>query len=680
MRMRNFSAGVFCCFVLSGVSFAQSDKVPQSQSGVDLKAIDKSVNPCNDFYQYACGSWIKANPIPPDESSWGRFNELFERNQVILRNILEDSEQHQSRSSIDQKIGGFYQSCMAENVIQQRGTTPLDPELAQIAHISDTRELMDEVARLHERQVDVFFNFTSSPDPKNARMMIADIDQGGLGLPEKDYYLRTDPKSQEIRQKYLAHIAKMFALIGVPEATASKKASTVMSIETDLAKASLDVTSRRNPQLLVHEMPIDELVQLSPNFDFKLFFKQVKAPEFSNLNVSVPDFFKAFSSVLKKDALKDLKDYMTWHYLNASARLLPKAFVDENFDFYGRTLTGTKELKPRWKRCVAATDDELGEALGRKFVEKTFGVEGKERTLEMVHAIEHEMGNDIESITWMSPETKKQALIKLHAVANKIGYPDKWRDYSSVVILPDDYFGNWYRANEFESKRELNKIGKPVDRTEWGMTPPTVNAYYNPTENNINFPAGILQPPFYSNTADDAVNYGAVGAVIGHELTHAFDDEGRQFDADGNLKDWWQKSDADEFENLSDCIVKEYGRFTPLPGVHLNGKLTLGENTADNGGIHLAYLALMDELSKKGISPSKTLDGYTEPQQFFLGFAQIWCEHKRPELERLRAQVDPHSPGRFRVNGVVSNTPEFSEAFGCKIGDQMYEAKGCRVW
>jgi putative endopeptidase len=680
MRRRNFTAGVLWCFMLSGACIAQSDKLPDSQSGVDLKAIDKSANPCNDFFQYACGSWIKDNPIPPDESSWGRFNELFERNQVMLRNILEDSEQHQSRSSIDQKIGGFYQSCMAEDAIQKQGTTPLDPELAQIGHISNTRELMDEVARLHGRQVNAFFDFTSSPDPKNARMMIADIDQGGLGLPERDYYLRTDPKSQEIRQKYVAHIAKMFALIGVTEAEAAKKASTVMSIETDLAKASLDVTSRRNPQLLVHEMQTDQLAQLSPNFDFKLFFTQVKAPEFSKLNVSVPDFFKAFSTVLQKDSLNDLKDYMTWHYLNGSARLLTKAFVDENFDFYGRTLTGTKVLKPRWKRCVAATDDELGEALGRKFVEKTFGEEGKQRTLEMVHAIEHQMGNDIESITWMSPATKKQALIKLHAVANKIGYPEKWRDYSSVNIVPDDYFGNWYRANEFESKRELDKIGKPVDRTEWGMTPPTVNAYYNPTENNINFPAGILQPPFYSNAAGDAVNYGAVGAVIGHELTHGFDDEGRQFDADGNLKDWWQKSDADEFEKLSNCLVQEYSGFTPLPGVHLNGKLTLGENTADNGGIHLAYLALLNDLSNKSTPLSKTVDGYTEPQQFFLGFAQIWCEHERPELERLRTQVDPHSPGMFRVNGVVSNTPEFSEAFGCKAGDQMYAAKGCRVW
>ncbi|MFL6350314.1 MAG: M13 family metallopeptidase [Bryobacteraceae bacterium] len=680
MKIHAFVAVIVCCFALTGTSGAQSNNSAQSETGLDLNAIDKSADPCNDFFQYACGTWIKNNPIPPDESRWGRFDELFERNQTILRDILQDSQKHQSRSSIDQKIGGFYQSCMDEGLIAQRGTSPLEPELKRISDISNVHELTDAIARLHARQVNVFFNFNSTPDPKNAQMMIADIDQGGLGLPERDYYLRSDTKSAEIRQKYVAHIAKMFQLIGVPEAIASKKAAKIMSIETDLAKASLDVTSRRNPQLLVHEMTAEKLTDLSPNFNFQQFFTEVNAPSFSKLNVKVPDFFKALGSLINENSLDGLKDYMTWHYLNASARLLTKAFMDENFNFYRRTLTGAKELKPRWKRCVAATDDELGEALGQKFVEKTFGEQGKQHTLEMVHEIEHEMANDIESLTWMGPETKKQALAKLHAVANKIGYPDKWRDYSTVNIVDNDYFGNWYRANEFESKRELNKIGKPVDRTEWGMTPPTVNAYYDPTENNINFPAGILQPPFYSNKADDAVNYGAVGVVIGHELTHGFDDEGRQFDGDGNLKDWWQKSDAEKFEKLSDCFVKEYGAFSPVSGVNLNGKLTLGENTADNGGLHLAYLALMDDLSKKRVPSAKQVDGYTAPQQFFLGFAQVWCQHDTPELARLRAQVDPHSPGKFRTNGVVSNTAEFSEAFGCKAGDNMYAAKGCRVW
>lgn len=668
------------CALLAQAGFAQTSA---AHSGADLSAIDKSANPCDNFYQYACGNWLKNNPIPADQSRWGRFDELFQRNQTALRDILQESQQHQNRSSIDQKIGGFYGSCMDEAAIEQRGAAPLQSELERIAHISNLRELTDEVARLQSEQIDVFFSFGSSPDPKDAKMMIANVDQGGIGLPEKDFYFRTDAKSQEVRQKYMAHIAKMFELIGVPQAEAEKKAQTVMQIETDLAKASLDVTSRRDPQLLVHETQKDQFEQTNPDFKFNEFFSDLNTPAFSKLNVSVPDFFKELNALLTKDSMDDLKDYMSWHYLHGSATLLPKAFVDENFDFFGRTLSGTKELRPRWKRCVSATDDELGEALGRKFVEKTFGEQGKQRTLEMVHEIELEMGKDIESLTWMSPETKQAALIKLHAVANKIGYPDKWRDYSSVNIVDNDYFGNWYRANEFESKRERDKIGNPTDRSEWGMTPPTVNAYYDPTQNNINFPAGILQPPFYSNSARDAVNYGSVGVVIGHELTHGFDDSGRQFDADGNLRDWWQKNDAEQFEKLAQCFVDEYGHFSPVPGVNLNGKLTLGENTADNGGIHLAYYALMDDLAKKTIPVTTKEDGYTQPQQFFLGYAQIWCQNIRPEEARLLAQTDPHSPGEFRVNGVVSNmAPQFDQAFGCKPGDHMYvtKAKGCRVW
>lgn len=668
--------------LLVPATFAQAGGEQPERSGLDLSAIDKSADPCKDFYQYACGAWMKKNPVPADESRWGRFNELLDRNQAVLRDILQDSAAHQDRSSIDQKIGGFYQACMDESAIAKLGTAPLQPELDRIAHIDSASELLQEVARLHSQQVNVFFRFNSAPDPKNASMMIADLDQGGLGLPEKDFYFRTDAKSQDIRKKYVEHIAKTFELGGVAADAAARKAQTVMNIETDLAKASLDVTSRRDPQLLVHEMPKSDLAQLAPNFGFRQFFTDLNTPEFSTLNVSVPDFFKAFNALLASEKLDDLKDYLAWHYLSASSALLPKAWVDENFDFYGRTLQGTKELKPRWKRCVTATDHELGEALGQKFVEKTFGEQGKQRTLAMVHEIEHEMGKDIESLTWMSPETKKQAFVKLHAVTNKIGYPDKWRDYSSVKIVDTDYFGDTYRANEFESRRRRNRIGKPTDRGEWGMTPPTVNAYYSSTQNNINFPAGILQPPFYSNSADDAVNYGAVGVVIGHELTHGFDDQGRQFDAEGNLRDWWQPADGEQFKTLAQCIVDEYNGFSPIEGVHLNGKLTLGENTADNGGIHLAYAALMDDLAKKMVPPSQAEDDYTQAQQFFLGYAQIWCQNATPETARLLAQTDPHSPGRFRVNGVVSNSMEFSQAFGCKPGDAMYPAggKGCRVW
>jgi putative endopeptidase len=538
------------------------------------------------------------------------------------------------------------------------------------------------VVRLHERQVGVMFTFDSTPDPKNASMTIADLDQGGLGLPDRDYYLQTDERTTTIRQKYVAYVQKLFELTGVPSDQAQAKANKILAIETELAKVSLDPTQRRDPQLLVHEYEKDALAQLTPVFAFNRYFAEQDTPQFSKLNVAVPDFFKGLNTVLEKTSLDDLKSYLSFHYIDASSRELPKAFVDANFDFYGHTLTGAKQLKPRWKRCVEMTDEEIGEALGRKFVDKTFGEEGKQRTLELVGQIERQMADDIASIRWMSAETKKQALIKLHAVTNKIGYPDKWRDYSSLTLVDGDYLGNYYRANEFESRRERNKIGKPVDRSEWGMTPPTVNAYYNPQENNINFPAGILQPPFYSNKADDAANFGAIGVVIGHELTHGFDDEGRQFDADGNLRDWWQKQDEQRFTKLANCIVEEYGSFSPVSGVELNGKLTLGENTADNGGLRLAYYALMAQLKKDSTPVTQKTDGYTQTQQFFLGFAQVWCGNRTEESERLRAKTDPHSPGKFRVNGSVKNFPAFSQAFGCKAGDAMYadSNRACRVW
>jgi putative endopeptidase len=658
-----------------GCCFAQSQS-----SGLDLQAIDKSVDPCESLYRYACGNYVKTHPIPPDESSWGRFNELHDRNLDILRGILEDSSRNQQRSAVDQKIGGFYQSCMNEAAIEQRGTSPLEPELQRIGQIASLADLIDEVARLQQQQVSVFFNFGASPDPKDARMEIAAVDQGGLGLPERDFYFRTDPKSTEVRQKYVQHIAKMFELTGISAPDAEKKAAIVMGIETDLAKASLDVTSLRDPQKTLHEMSVDQLSSMSPEFRFAEFFRQVQTPPFSKLNVGEPDFIKALNTVLATHSMDEIRDYLRWHYVSSSAKLLPHRFVDENFAFYGRELSGTTQLRPRWKRCVAAVDDELGDALGQKYVEKTFGEEGKARTLQIVHEIEHQMSLDIQSISWMSPETKTQAEVKLKAVADKIGYPDKWRDYSTVTIADDDYFGNWYRANEFESRRDRNKIGKPVDRSEWGMTPPTVNAYYDPTQNNINFPAGILQPPFFSNTASDAVNYGAIGAVVGHELTHGFDDEGRQFDADGNLRDWWTAEDEKRFKEKADCLVKEYSGFSPVPGLHINGELTLGENTADNGGVRLAYMALLDDLAKKGTPLTQKTGEYTEAQQFFLGYAQDWCENMRPEEVRLLTQTDPHSPPEFRVDGVASNMPQFAAAFGCKPTSKMVSANACRVW
>jgi putative endopeptidase len=453
-----------------------------------------------------------------------------------------------------------------------------------------------------------------------------------------------------------------------------------MKIETALAKASLDITSRRNPTLLVHSMTKQQLDALSPQFSFTRYFTSLGAPPFEKMNVAVPDFIKGLNQVLAQERLDNLKDYLVWHYTSTSATKLPHAFVEATFDFYSKTLSGVEADRPRWKRCVAGVDQELGEALGKRFVEKTFGEQGKARTLQMVDQIEKEMGKDIDSLSWLSAKTKEAAHEKLKMVTNKIGYPDKFRDYSSVTVKADDYFGNFYRANEFEWNRQLAKVGKPVDRKEWIMTPPTVNAYYNPTENNINFPAGILQSPFYSNAASDSVNIGAIGVVVGHELTHGFDDQGRQFDGEGNLRDWWTKEDAKEFDRLAQCFVNQYGGFSPVKGVELNGKLTLGENAADNGGARLAYAALMADLATRTGATEQKLDDYTPAQQFFLGFAQVWCENVRPEAERMQAQTDPHSPGKYRVTGVVQNMSEFGAAFGCKAPSPMQSAKSCRVW
>jgi putative endopeptidase len=640
--------------------------------------MDRSADPCADFYQYACGGWMKANPVPADQASWGRFNELEDRNRDILRRILDrTSVNDPKRSPVEQKIGDFYQSCMDETSINKAGLEPLKPELDRIAAIGAKSAIVDVLVRLQRRGATAFFNFGSGPDFKNASQVIAQISQGGLGLPDRDYYLKADEKSVELRQKYLAHVTRMLALLGDSPEKAAAGAKAVMAVETSLAKGSLDRVSLRDPQKIYHKMTQHELFSLAPFMDWKKYFAGMQAPPFDSLNVESPNFFRQLESTVVQTTLDDLKTYLRWQLLRASAPLLPAAFVEENFDFSGRTLTGAKELRPRWKRCVDFTDADLGDALGQKYVDETFGVEGKNRTLRMVQEIEKALGADIGALDWMTPATKAKALEKLKAIDNKIGFPDKWKDYSSVKIARSDALGNDARATEFEVQRQLNKIGKPVDRTEWGMSPPTVNAYYNPLENNINFPAGILQPPFWDKKMDEPVNYGGIGAVVGHELTHGFDDEGRQFDPKGNLTDWWTPEDAKEFEKRAECFVQEYSSFTPLPGVHLNGKLTLGENTADNGGLRLAFMALMDSLNGK--EPPK-IDGLTASQRLFLGWGQIWCENTREEHSRLMANVNPHSPGKYRVNGVVSNMPEFQNAFACKVGQPMVRHPACRVW
>jgi putative endopeptidase len=646
--------------------------------GFSTANMDMTANPCIDFYQYACGTWMANNPIPADQSRWGIFDELADRNRAILRGILEKAAvDDPKRSAVEQKIGDFYASCTDEATIDTLGIKPLTPELNRIDALQSKDQMLDELVRLQTQGAPVFFNFSSTPDAKNSMQMIADADQGGLGLPDRDYYLKTDAKSVKLREQYLAHVQKMLELAGEPAAKAAADAQAVLRIETDLAKGSLDRVARRDPNQTYHKMSIQELAALAPSIDWPKYFADLGTPAFTDLNVSVPDFFKTLNTVLTNTSLADLKTYLRWHLLHAEAPLLAKPFLDENFIFFGQALTGTKELEPRWKRCVEATDDDLGFALGQKYVDQTFPPAAKARVLGMVQEIEKMLGQDIQSLDWMTPATKQQALVKLQGVTNKIGYPDKWRDYSSVKIVRGEAVGNDQRATEFEVHRQLNQIGQPVDRGEWRMTPPTVNAYYSPLQNNINFPAGILQPPFFDNNMDAAVNYGAIGSVMGHEMTHGFDDQGRQFDAEGNLHNWWTKEDADEFEKRAECLIKEYSAFTPVDDVHLNGKLTLGENTADNGGVHLAFMALMKSLDGK---PLPKIQGFTPQQRFFLGYSQVWCQNVRPEAARMRAQIDPHSDGRDRVNGVLGNMPEFRQAFACHEGQPMVHAPSCRVW
>jgi endothelin-converting enzyme/putative endopeptidase len=627
--------------------------------------MDRSANPCTDFYQYACGTWMANNPVPPDYSRWGRFEELNQRTQAALREILEAAVKAPRRPPVEQKLGDYYASCMDEETIQRRGLDPIKPELARIEAIKSTRELAALLAHVHQLGAGGMFAFYSEADDKNSTQTIATVAQGGLSLPDRDYYLNQDARSVELRAKYAEHLRKMFALAGASPAAAEAKAKAVLEIETALAKPSFDRVARRDPHKNYHKMARRELVALAPAFDWDAFLKAVGAPRFDSLNVQTPEFVKNLDQMLKTVSLDDWKAYLTFRVLRTAAPLLPKAFEEENFDFFGRTLSGQKEQQPRWRRCVNAVDTDLGEALGQKYVEKHFPPEARKRMLELVAAIEKAMEADLNSLTWMGPETKKRAFEKLRAVTNKIGYPDRWRDYSGLRIVAGDALGNSLRANAFEAAYQLAKIGKPVDPKEWGMTPPTVNAYYNPSMNNINFPAGILQPPFFDAKADDAVNYGAIGAVIAHELTHGFDDQGRQYDAKGNLADWWTAEDGKEFEKRSQCFVDQYAAYTAVADVKLNGKLTLGENVADNGGVRLALMALEANAAARNAAP---IDGFTPVQRLFLSWGQVWCQNVTEEAARLRAATDPHSQGRYRVNGVVVNMPEFQKAFSCQPG------------
>ena len=661
---------------------ASSKPVARPRS-FDRSAMDETVAPCDDFYQYACGNWRKNNPIPSDQSRWGRFNELAEYNRQILRFLLEKASANDpKRDAVTQKIGDMYQSCMDKEALNNKGSAPLQPVLDRIAAISTRDQLVDTLAFLHSRGVGALFGFGAQPDLHNSKMEIAGVFQGGLGLPDRDYYINKDAKSQDTREKYLAHVSNMLGLLGDDKTTAQKEAQMIMGIESKLAQAAFERVKMRDPKNRDHKMTVTQLAALAPNFGFPRFFESTGAPSFKEVNVVPPDFFQQTNNLIDSVPLENWKAYLRWQAIHSAASTLSDPFVAESFNFYGHYLSGQKELQPRWKRCVQLTDGLLGEALGQPYVAQTFGKDGKLRMLEMVNALEGSLGQDIQELSWMTPATRKEAGVKLQAITNKIGYPDKWRDYGTVKIVRGDLLSNVEQARSFEIRRNWNKIGQPLDKTEWGMTPPTVNAYYNPAENDINFPAGILQPPFFDKTEDEAVNYGGIGVVIGHELTHGFDDQGSKFDAEGNLRNWWTDADRAEFEKRTSCIADEYSSFISVDDLHLNGRLTLGENTADNGGLRIALMALREKMSREGANSKarQVRDGFTTEQRFFLGFAQVWCENRTPESARLLIKTDPHSPGQYRANGAAQNSADFAKAFSCKAGRKMVSPTACHVW
>ncbi len=673
-------------FLLSACApliFAQDDRpltaLPYTPS-LDLQSLDRSVDPCTDFYRFSCGNWIRNNPIPGDQPRWDVYTKLAVDNMRFLWGILEEAAKPSAaRTPNQQKIGDFFQSCMDETAIEKAGIAPLKKDLDAISALQSISGLPPLLAHLHLEGASsgFLFGFGANQDFQDSSRVIAFADAGGLGLPDRDYYVKTDAKSIEIREKYLQHLQRMFELIGDPAPTAKGEALTVMEIETALAKSSLTRVDKRDPYKLFHRFDAKQLAALTPKFRWSGYLAASGLSAVAEFNVTEPEFYKQVNAQLESRSLSDWRTYLRWHLAHAKAQYLSSAFVEANFDFYSKYLRGVKEQPPRWKRCVRYVDRDLGEALGQVFVEKTFSPETKSATLLMTKQIEQAMEQDIRQLTWMGEATKKQALEKLHGIVNKVGYPDKWRDYSSVHVIPGDFEGNVRRADIFESKRQLAKIGKPVDRGEWQMTPPTVNAYYDPQMNDINFPAGVLQPPLFDPRMDAAPNFGDTGATIGHELTHGFDDEGRQFDAKGNLRDWWSKSDAEEFQKRASCIARQYSQYTIVDDIKINGELTLGEDTADLGGTLLAYIAWKEATRGANLKPA---DGFSPDQRFFIGMAQWACGDERPESKRANAITNPHSPDEYRINGVVSNMPQFSSAFSCKIGQPMVREKACRVW
>ncbi|MEA2165650.1 MAG: putative endopeptidase [Thermoanaerobaculia bacterium] len=651
---------------------------------LDVKAMDQSVEPCTDFYQYSCGNWMAMNPIPPDQASWSVYGKVGDENARYLWGILDEaSKPSPNRTKIQAEIGDYFAACMNESAIEKLSATPIEPLLKTIDAMKSPGELAKILAEAKRDSSPYFFGTNwlfrsgSTQDLADASKVIAEVDAGGLGLPDRDYYTKTDDKSKTIREKYVNHVAAMLELIGEKKPDAAADAKTVLTIETALAEASLTRVEKRDPHNLDHKMTLAELAKITPSFDWPHYFAVLGLPKVDSLNVAQPKFFATIESEVKNVSLADWKTYLRWHAVHAHAQYLSSKFVAEDFNFYRKTLRGVAEMPPRWKTCVRLVDHDLADALGQEFVRKTFTAETRQKTIEMTRQIEHAMEKEIASLDWMTDVTKKHALEKLHAIANKVGYPDRWRDYSSITIKPSDFYGNTARAATWASDRDFEKVGKPVDRAEWFMSAPTVNAWYNPQLNDINFPAGVLQPPLYDPKLDDAPNYGNTGSTIGHELTHAFDDEGRQFDAAGNLKDWWTADDGKAFDERIQCVRDQYAGYTIIDDIKINSKLTSGEDVADLGGTLLAYIAWKEQTENEDLKP---IDGFTPDQRFFIGFAQWACENQRPENARLNAITNAHSPGKYRINGIVSDLPQFQKAFKCGDDKPMVSKKVCKVW
>jgi putative endopeptidase len=649
-------------------------------SGFDVSNLDRTANACQDFNQFANGGWTAKNQIPAAYSRWGRFEVLGEQNLDVLHEILDGLLKKKSHAagSNEQKIADFYASCMDEQKIESEGLKPLADEMERISRITDLLSLEDEIARFHARRIPAVFGFGAVQDFKDSKSVIAQAVQGGLGLPDRDYYTNDDDKSKQTRAEYVKHVARTFELMGDDADRAAAESQTVLKIETKLAENSVTRVQRRKPEANYHPMIKADLLAMTPHFDWGRYFRGVGLPEIGKVNVGQPDFFKAADKLLTEGSIEDWKTYLRWHLVNAASPTLSAKFVDENFDFNGKYLQGTKENLPRWKRCVASTDRSLGEALGELYVKKTFTPQARARAQEMVKNLIEALRQNLSTLDWMNAETRQRATAKLNAFVRKIGFPDKWRSYEALQVNRGPYYNNIVSSGEFDFKRNVGKIGRPLDRTEWGMSPPTVNASYNPSLNDITFPAGILQPPFYAATADDAFNYGGIGAVIGHEMTHGFDDQGAKFDADGNLVMWWTPEDFKKFNDRTNCVVKQFNGYEVEPGLFQKGELVVGESVADLGGLTVAFAAYQKSL--EGKPRPKDIDGFTPEQRFFLGWAQVWAQNIRPEAARLRNATDPHPLGRFRVNGPLSNMPAFAKAFGCKPGDAMVRAERCQIW